>query len=251
VFVEKGGTLTVRRSTIGRNRIDLTTAMPASVDVGAQSGGIFLGEQTTATIRSSAITGNAVTGSNARGDGIFCRGGVGVDGGSFTLADSTVSDNHVTGTAPAASSSAGDFLACSGALDLFADDVEITGSRFIGNSVRATTSSGTALVVGGAISAVAGTRATIADSVFERNKAMAVSRSGAAIVDGGAIHNGHLTELRRVTVTRNAALASGPKRQARGGGIYSGLVPGLTGSVHITLDHTNVNHNRPDQCHGC
>jgi hypothetical protein len=251
VFVEKGGNLTVRRSTIAGNRVDLRTAMPASVDVSAQSGGIFLGEQTNATIRSSAINGNAVTGSNTRGNGIFCRGGVGVDGGTFTLADSTVSDNHVSGTAPAASSSAGDFLACGGALDLFADTVDITGTRFIGNSVRASTSSGTALVVGGAISAVAGTRATIADSVFSRNTATAASRSGAAIVDGGAIHNGHLTELRRVTVTRNTATALGPRAQARGGGIYSGLVPGLSGQVHLTLDHTNVSLNRPDQCHGC
>jgi hypothetical protein len=153
--------------------------------------------------------------------------------------------------ARATSSQAGDFLACAGGLDLFANTVDISRARIIGNSVRARTSSGTALAVGGAISAVAASKATVTDSVFSRNSGIALSSKGSAIVFAGAIHNGGTTELRRVTVTNNRARARAPKATARGGGIYSGLVPGLDSPVHLTVVHSVIACNSPDQCHGC
>jgi hypothetical protein len=106
-------------------------------------------------------------------------------------------------------------------------------------------------VIGGAISAIAGRQATITNSVFTHNSATALSTSGAAIVYAGAIHNGHITVLRRVTVTDNRATARAPKAVATGGGIYSGLVPGLQGAVHLTVIHSTIDRNKPDQCHAC
>jgi hypothetical protein len=252
MFVDNGWSLVVRRSTISANRSELATAMPDSVDISGQSAGIYLGDNTHATIRNSAISNNIVLGTNTRGSGVFCRAGLGIgQGGSFALSDSSVSNNHVSATARAKSSDPAAFLACAGALDLFAQTVNITNTRIVGNSARASTSSGTALVVGGAISAVAGSQATITNSVFSHNSGTALSTSGSAFVYAGAIHNGHTTELRRVTVTDNLATARAPNAAAHGGGIYSGLVPGLDSPVHLTVVHSTIARNKPNQCQGC
>ncbi|MEA2283177.1 MAG: hypothetical protein QOK21_3784 [Solirubrobacteraceae bacterium] len=252
IFLGEGGTLSMHRSTVGRNRADLTAAMPASVDVNAQSAGILLAAGSRATIRDSAISSNAVTGTNSDGAGTFCRGGLGVDdNSSVVLSGSTISHNRVSATARATPREPGAFLACAGALDLFPDTVRITKTRIVGNSVRARTSSGTALAVAGAISAVAANGTRIADSLISRNRASAVSARGSAMVYAGGLHNGHVTRLRRVTVSRNVASAHGRKTLTRGGGIYNGLVPGLDFPVKLDIAHSVVAHNRPDQCYGC
>jgi hypothetical protein len=250
IYVD-GGTLAVRGSKISANRAEMAIAMPPTVDVNAACAAICIESRASATIRGTLISANVVSGSNSQGNGVWCGGGISTgDGGSFFLANSTVSNNRVTASAEATSSKVGDFLACSGALDLFAARVRISNSRIVGNTVSARTTSGAALVVAGAVSPVS-PNAVITKAVFSGNSAKASSDRGSAVAYGGAIANGNALTLRRSRVTGNSARAKSPKGVAHGGGIFDGQIPGLDQPGRIRRVASVVARNTPDQCYQC
>jgi hypothetical protein len=124
---------------------------------------------------------------------------------------------------------------------------------------------------------------TVQDSRISDNTSEAVSESGSATMQGGGIYNDSLLRLRDVDVTGNSGRANGPTGIAQGGGIWNGVglePPGsplqltlektnvtenvVTGSSGIgvqggglfttssvTLVHTHIADNTPDQCVGC
>jgi hypothetical protein len=250
-----GGALSIRGSNVSANRTEMAISMPPSVDVSANCAGICIESGATASIRRTLISGNVISGSNDRGNGVWCGSAFSTgDGGSFTLSDSTVSNNRVTASARSTSPTipvAGDaFLACSGAADLFAARVRISNSRIVGNSISARTTSGSALAVAGAVSTVS-PNAVITNTLFSRNSATAFSGNGPAVAYGGAIGNGNALTFRRSRVTGNLVRAPSRHGVARGGGIFDGHIPGLDQPGRIRLMHSVVAHNRPDQCFQC
>jgi hypothetical protein len=252
---DDGGALSIRGSTVSSNRTEMAISMPRSVDVSASCAGICLESGATAGIRGTLISGNVISGSNDRGNGVWCGSGFSTgDGGSFTLSNSTVSNNRVTATARSTSPKiplgSEAFLACSGAADLFAARVRISNSRIVGNSISARTTSGSALAVAGAVSTVS-PNALITNTLFSRNSATAFSGKGPTVAYGGAIGNGNALTFRRSRVTGNSVRAASRHGVARGGGIFDGQIPDLHQPGRIRLVHSVVAHNTPDQCFRC
>ena len=124
---------------------------------------------------------------------------------------------------------------------------------------------------------------TISDSVISRNRVTATTTTGSATVQAGGIANIGVLTLRNTSVSDNSATASGPTGSAKGGGIWQRLGPNgprltqlalvdsavthntLTATVGITvqggglftplfpvtLTHSLIAQNVPDQCYGC
>jgi hypothetical protein len=254
IYVD-GGALSIRGSAVSANRTEMVVSMPPSVEVSANCAGICLESGATASIRGTLISGNVISGSNDRGNGVWCGSGFSTgDGGSFTLSDSTVSSNRVTATARSTSPripvGSDAFLVCSGAADLFAARVRISNSRIVGNSISARTTSGSALAVAGAVSTVS-PNAAITNTLFSRNSASAFSGKGPAVAYGGAIGNGNALTFRQSRVTRNTVRAPSRHGVTHGGGIFDGQIPDLDQPGRIRLVHSVVAHNRPDQCFQC
>ena len=124
---------------------------------------------------------------------------------------------------------------------------------------------------------------SLTNSVVSNNHLHASSPTGSvSVIGAGVIVAEHTLTLRNTTVSGNTGDASGPSGFARGGGIYDGpffdiagsplvlmnsSVTGnvLTGSAGIrlqggglyiqnqplTLTHSVIAGNSPDQCYGC
>jgi hypothetical protein len=250
-----GGALSIRGSTVSANRTEMVASMPPSVEVSANCAGICLESGATASIHGTLISGNVVSGSNDRGNGVCCGSGFSTGhGGSFSLSDSTVSNNRVTATARSTSPripvGSDAFLVCSGAADVFAARIRISNSKIVGNSISARTTSGSALAVAGAVSTVS-PNAVITNTLFSRNSASAFSGKGPAAAYGGAIGNGNALTFRQSRVTANSVRAPSRHGVAHGGGIFDGQIPDLDQPGRIRLLHSVVAHNRPDQCFQC
>jgi hypothetical protein len=152
--------------------------------------------------------------------------------------------------------------------------------RITGNTTLVTSEDGAAQATGGAIYNGGATRIT--HSVISGNRLTARSAHGSASVLGGAVLNdgAHLM-LKHDLIKDNHAIATGPDGFARGGGIWNGRLF-LKQPPHLTLDHTGaigntlsaspglpvkggglftafpvtinhspIAHNNPDQCAGC
>jgi hypothetical protein len=272
-----GGALTITDSRVSDNTADTTSAVSIGVEQEATAGGIQVQGNASATIRSTAITGNSVSSTNTIGDAIAFSGGLHANG-PIVLRDSTVSDNRVA--AATATGSAGRADADSGAGEI--DDATVTNTRFTGNSVSATSPVGTARASAGAFLAGARDRLTIGDSLIGANRLTATTTTGSATVLGGAITNVGVLTLRNTSVSHNAGTASGPNGSARGGGIWNGSDPfgppltalalvdsavtdntltaspgitvqggGLFTLFPVTLTNSVIAGNVPDQCSGC
>ena len=230
----------------------------------------------TATISNTTISGNSVTMTNTVGDTEAFSGGILVDlDVDFTMSNSVVADNSVSSVTLAGS--LGNAEGDSGAGAILGT---ISNTRFTGNTVSVSSSAGDATALAGAIIDFG----SIANSVISDNHVHASSPSGTVFAAGGAIvvDEPGLT-LRSSEVSGNTADASGASGSARGGGIFDAPIadgpPGgpltlvnsqvtanaLTGSAGIprqggglyiqnlplTLTHSVIANNSPDQCSGC
>jgi hypothetical protein len=122
---------------------------------------------------------------------------------------------------------------------------------------------------------------TLRDSVISGNVDEADSSTGPATVQGSGVFNNSLLTMNRVAVNGNVGRADGQGGVAQGGGIWNGVDisgppvaltlmhssvvgnalaaspgierqgGGLYTSSPVTLDHTVIALNRPDQCVGC
>jgi hypothetical protein len=278
--ISGGGLLTIDDSVVSGNSVDVDAAFPGEVN--SFTGGIEVtGGGSSATISRTIVRGNSVRATNAGGDVLAGVGGISTDEDvTLVLRDSAVDHNSVSVDASAAGAGA---IAIAGGLEI-EGDVAVTGSRFIGNEVRASTPAGTTVAAGGGIFAGSVEPVSVSDSLVAGNSVEAVSAGGFVIAQGGGVFNSGLLTLRRTHVLNNRATANGPAGFAHGGGIWNGLVPlpglppdaqlalidsvvtanellaspglerlggGLFTTVPVTLTSTVLAGNSPDQCFGC
>jgi hypothetical protein len=234
-----GGTLTITDSQVSENTAHSSSAVPSGVEQEATAGGIQVQGNASATIRSTTITGNSVSSTNAVGDAIAFSGGLHADG-PIVLRDSTISDNSVA--AATATGSTGRADVDSGAGEINAD-ATISNTRFTGNSATARSSAGVAHAAAGAIVTAAFDRMTISDSVISANRLTATTTTGSTFVQGGGISNLGVLTLRNTRVGDSRGTASGPGGLAQGGGIWNGSVPDGPPSVRLALVDSAVTHN--------
>ncbi len=276
-IMASGGTLKVSNSSVTENSAALAASLPNSVELLANGGGMHISSDvSTATISNTTIAGNSVTMTNTVGDTEAFAGGILVDlDVDFTMSNSVVADNSVNSATLAGSS--GNAEGDSGAGALLGT---IRNTRFTGNTVSVTSAAGDATAFAGAIIDFG----SIANSVISDNHVHASSPSGTVFDAGGAIvvDEPGLT-LRNSEVSGNTTDASGASGSAQGGGIFDAPIadgpPGgplrlvnsevtansLTGSagiarqggglyiqtVPLTLTHSVIANNSPDQCFGC
>jgi hypothetical protein len=270
-----GGTLTISNSTVTDNHASLAASLPNSVELNAVAGGVHVTDNVTAaTISNTAISGNSVSMTNTVGDAAAFSGGLHTDG-TFTLSNDVIADNSVYSvTLPG---SPGDAEGDSGAGEMAGT---ISNTRFTGNSVTVKSANGTADAAAGA----AIFTGTLTNSNVSGNTVTAASPHGTVVLAGGGLQTGGPLTLRNTTVSGNRGDAKGLTGTAQGGGIFavdesaSGGPPGgplilanatithnlLTGTTGITLQgggifatnpvtltHTVIADNVPDECDGC
>ena len=278
IFVNAGA-FEMDHSSVNGNSVSLAAALPGSVDLGAQAGGIHLADDAgPATITDSSISGNTLTMTNSVGPADAFSGGLHVDWGvqPFAMTDSVIANNKVSVRTLAGST--GDASGDSGAGELHGT---FEGTRFTGNTVSIGSVAGNAYALAGA----AIFTGVISHGTVAGNTITASSPSGEAWIGGGALvaDEGGIT-LRQTSVRDNMLRVSGhASATAQGGGIFDSPIPDgppggpltldhsrvtgnlLTGStgatlqgggiyasgVPVTITSSVVSHNRPDQCVGC
>jgi hypothetical protein len=277
-----GGTLTLTNSSVTDNSSILSSSLPADIEQVANGGGIHIGGGVTrAAISNSTFARNSVTATNAIGDAIAFSGGLHVDAGvDFKMSNTVLSGNTVSCATLASSSGNAD---CDSAGAQLVGN--ITNSVVSGNSVTASSAHGDATAGGNFILGASMTNSTIRD-----NHGLATSAQGSAFALGGGlwvdsapdVGVGGLT-LRNSSVSGNTAEAHGVTGAARGGGVYDPAPANppfggplvlqnssVTGNVltasaglsreggglyirgqSLTLRHSSITGNTPDQCSGC
>jgi hypothetical protein len=272
-----GGTLKITNSSVTGNSAALAASLPSSVELLANGGGMHItSDVSTATIRNTTVSGNSVSMTNTVGDAEAFSGGLHVDlDVDFTMSNSVVADNSVgSATLPGSSGNAG---GDSGAGELLGT---ISNTRFTGNTLTVNSAAGDATAFAGAIIDFG----SITNSVITDNHVLASSPSGTLFGAAGAIvvDEPGLT-LRNSEVSGNTVEANGASGSAQGGGIFDAPIangpPGgplmllnsrvtgnaLSGSPNIalqggglyiqnqplTLTHSVIANNSPDQCFGC
>jgi hypothetical protein len=271
-----GGTVKVTDSSITANRASLAASFPTSVDLLANGGAIHLaGDVSTARISNTTISGNSVRMTNSVGDAEAFSGGIHVNPGTdFTMGNSVVADNSVSSATLAGSS--GNAEGDSGAGELLGT---ISNTHFTGNTVTVASAAGDATAFAGAIIDFG----TITNGVISDNQVDASSPSGTVFAAGAIVVDEPGVTLRNGEVSGNTAVANGASGSAQGGGIFDApiadgppggplklLNSGVTGNAlsgspgialqggglyidnkPLTMTHSFIANNSPDQCFGC
>jgi hypothetical protein len=270
------GSVAIADSAVTGNRTVLQAALPASVEMLAQSGGFFIdSDGLRATVTGSSISGNSVSMTNTVGDATAFSGGINIGPAvNFAMRDSVISDNRVSASTLRGSRGNAEGDTGGAAVLGTVARVEVTG-----NTVTVLSASGDATAaIGGLIHT-----GTLSTSIVSGNHVRASSPRGSATVLGAGIlvAEAGLT-IRASAVTGNTGEAFGRRGLARGGGIYDGPIFDLVGSPlvlsgstvsgntltasgsitveggglfvqdqPVTLIHTEIEGNAPDQCVGC
>jgi hypothetical protein len=284
LFVE-GGSLDVDRSDVSHNRADLQTRWPVLgqgelIEMGAHAGGIHVGggaagtlitrsrinhnvvrtvdpvgeplafdaallsHLTPLTMRDTEISHNRVISEVATTDDILPVGSVVEINAGGTVSDTRITDNSVTihsvdGSAVGSSGLAVyDFVGN-------ADPVDLTRVVVSGNRVRASSTHGSAGVLGVGIfnnTVLRARSSTVRDNA-------GTARAPVTMAQGGGIWNGAFLSgppvdlaLTSSRVVHNSVAATDAS-SAQGGGIYN--------AGTVTLERSQVAHNRPDDCFAC
>ena len=272
-----GGTITVSNSSVTDNSAALAGSLPNSVEQLAVGGGFHITSNVSAaTISNTTISGNSITMTNTVGDATAFSGGVHVDlDVDFKMSNSTVADNRVSSATLAGS--LGNAESDSGAGELLG---KINNTRFTGNIVTVSSAAGDATAFAGAFIDFG----SITNGVVSDNHVHASSPGGTVFAAGGAlvVDEPGLT-LRNTQVSGNTVDASGASGSAQGGGIFDAPIAngppggpltlvnsGVTGNAlsgspgialqggglyiqnqPLTLTHSVIAGNSPDQCYGC
>jgi hypothetical protein len=241
-----GGSLTVRNSVFDRNVASLTSNLPSFaggnlIDMNANSGGIHVGDGIPVSVENTAITNNAVTAVDPFGEPCAIDSAMLVGASPLTMRATLISGNSVSGTV----ATSADVGPCGSALELDGGGM-ISNSQIIGNPSSEVSSTGDA-AVNGALAVLTFNNdpklVTVDHSIISGNSASATSASGSASAQGGGVFTNSLLTLDHVLVSGNAAKAQAPAGEAQGGGIWNGIE--LSGPpVELTLDHSSVIHNQ-------
>jgi Right handed beta helix region len=283
LFVDSGS-LSVRNSVVSDNGAHLTTAWPVlatdgPIEMNANSGGIHVGDDTPTRIANTTISGNSVSAVDPVGEPVGFDAAMLIGSGTLTMRNTSITGNHVTETV----ATTADFGPGGSALELDGGGT-IANTEITGNDMTSTSPTGDSAVAGALAVFTFNDDpqlVTVKDSVISGNTATASSPSGSATVHGVGIFNNSLLDLRHVQVDNNSANATGLSGEAQGGGIWNGVQlsgppvtltlegtsvtrNALTGSAGIdlaggglfttepvTLTHSLIARNAPDQCSGC
>jgi len=272
-----GGTLTATNSSVTDNSAALAASLPNSVELLANGGAIHVaGDVSIAKIRNTTISGNSVSMTNDVGDAEAFSGGIHVDiDVDFAMSNSVVADNSVHSAT--LSGSSGNAEGDSGAGEIHGI---VSDARFTGNSVTVSSAAGDATAFAGALMDFG----SITNGVISHNHVHASSPSGEVFAAGGAIAVDETgLALRNSELSANTVGANGASGSAQGGGIFDApinngppsgplklLNTGVTGNAlsgsagialqggglfiqnqPLTLTHSVIANNSPDQCFGC
>jgi hypothetical protein len=255
--IKDHGVLQLSNSRVTGNSSELSSSFPGSLfdgsEAAAEGGGITIQPSGSATITSSAISGNIASADNAGGD--VNAGAAGIDSdGSLTLSDSSVDNNQAHSSVPPASGFVA--IALGGGLEVEIGSTTVNNTRIHRNGVRAESASGLVAVNGAAFMNENGGTLTLHNSDVSENNVVADGAFGFA--NGGGISNvsavplippaGPLT-LVNSRLTDNVVTAS-PGITPMGGGLFTADVLSFQ-PLPVTLIHTVIAGNSPDQCFGC
>jgi hypothetical protein len=239
IYIYRRGTLTVHESSISRNTARLTTEYPASVtDLNANSGGAYVANAGSATLDHATFNGNRVSVSAPNGHAAGFDSALLVGASPLILTNSVIQDNSVTvhvGSSREGGSGGGLEADAYAAIDHI---------RVIGNRVTVTSTSGRALATAIVNMFVNGPRAAeFADSVISGNSVRASSKTGTAQIQGAGLANNGRLDLRNVRITGNTGSTSARDGWAHGGGIFNGLVFNVP-KPHLSLTGVTISANR-------
>ncbi len=288
IFVDGGGSLTVDRSSISANISSLANSIPtpypdqvgATDDENAQTGGVFLSDGSTATIRHSTLDGNTVVANTPLGQGIAADAALCACGDvPLTIANSRIDGNTLTENVFSS-----DANGPSGPSTLEADaNATITNTGIAGNTATVTAPTSDAAAIGAVGFFFGGTvTPTMTNTAITDNRSIANAPQGSATVQGAGISNNGPLVLTNDRISANTASANGQSGFVQGAGIWNGLLfggptspltlqntsvmgnalsggPGITlqgagiytPGFPITLTNSVVSRNTPDQCDGC
>jgi hypothetical protein len=274
------GTFSMSNSSVTDNSATVSDDFRGFVPVG----GLHVQNQAQgASISNSTISGNSATvtqSSGSRPAGAQSGGlKIDIDDTNVRLSNDTISDNSVSVTTLPGSTA--DAFAWGGAGEIGGT---LSNVRITGNSVDVSSAAGNAQALGGANVFDGG---TISNSLIGNNHVRVSAPLGSVDITGGGLDVFGPTTLRNSTVSGNMVDASGASGSARGGGIADIAFPfgpadgppggplvlqnsnvtgnslngsaGLTlqgGGIYLqdepmTLTHSLVSGNVPDQCFGC
>jgi hypothetical protein len=283
LFVDSGS-LSVRNTVVSDNSAQLTTAWPVMaangpIEMNANSGGIHVGDDTPTLIANTTISGNSVSAVDPVGEPIGFDAAMLIGSGTLTMRDTKITGNHAAETV----ATTADFGPGGSVLELDGGGT-IIDTQITGNDMTSTSPTGDSAVAGALAVFTFNDDpqlVTVRDSVISANTATASSPAGSATAQGAGIFNNSLLDLRHVQVSDNSANATGLSGRAQGGGIWNGIQlsgppvtltlegssvtrNALTGSAGVdlaggglftsepvTLTHSLIARNVPDQCSGC
>jgi hypothetical protein len=252
IFVNTGS-LVVNHSTVSNNQANLVTKWPVRaqgtvISMGANSGGIHMGDGGHAKIVDSTLSHNQVLGSDVNGEPTTFDSAMLVGNSHLSMTGTTIS--HNTGKALLATTADGGFSGTALEIDAGAT---VTDSKVIGNTATTTSPHG----VAGASNAVGifdfftdPRQVTFSHDTITGNSATSITTDGSALVTGAGVINNSLLHLVDSTVSGNTAtVQSGSSTSddaavptVQGAGIWNG--PMLSGPpVTLQLDNTSVTNN--------
>ena len=277
--------VTIRNSTVTGNSASLTTNLPEFADgqlieLNANSGGIHIGDGVPTTVDGIVITGNSASADDPHGEADAIDAAMLVGDSPLTIRDSTISGNRLTDDLATNADSGSD----GSAMEADGGGM-ISNTRITGNTVTVVSPNGVAGNAGAGLAVLNNTNdarlLTVSDSAISGNTAIARTSTGSATITGAGILNDSLLKLDKVVVSGNAGTATGPSGTAQGAGIWNSTdisgppvqltldntavtgnslsgSPGITlqgggmfTTLPVTLIHSLIAGNIPDQCFGC
>jgi hypothetical protein len=261
--IADNGGMTIEDCSVDGNTSAVVATVPNTFPFGdgeeANAGGIQIAPGGVVTIGHSTVDGNTASTFNDGGDADTSTGGI-HNHGWLELDHVDVSGNTVSASvAPGSGFTAG---AQGGGLQLGSDPSTTTlrHSRVTGNSVSADSAGGTVFVAGAGLANINGVL-TLDHTNVTGNSGAANGSSGfqlpigelAAV--GGGIDNIGLGGAPVVSLSHTSVggnTLSSTAAAPRGGGIFTRDVLSQAGDpFEVTLDHTAVTGNSPDDCDGC
>ncbi len=281
----------VRGGAISDNEASLTSKLPyfvgdakgSTIDMNANGGGAHFGGGSSISIAHARINENKVSVEDPKGEPYAFDSALHFsEGSTIDVRHSTIEDNQVR-----AKVGSSEHVGPSGA----AFDINgpsrgshapqtVSHVRFTGNTTLVRSEDGEAQAAPGAI--YIGTATRITHSVISGNRLTALSAKGSASVFGvGVLNDGARLVLQGDLIKDNHGIAIGPEGFARGGGIWNDRLflkqpprltlkhtrvigntlsarpglpvkgGGLFTAFPVTLNHSQIAHNHPDQCAGC
>ncbi len=281
----------VRGGAISDNEASLTSKLPyfvgdakgSTIDMNANGGGAHFGGGSSISIAHARINENKVSVEDPKGEPYAFDSALHFsEGSTIDLRHSTIEDNQVR-----AKVGSSEHVGPSGAaLDINGPSrgshapQRVSHVRITANTTLVTSKDGEAQAAPGAI--YNGTVMRITHSVISGNRLTALSAKGSASVFGvGVINDGARLVLQGDLIKDNHGIAIGPDGFARGGGIWNDRLflkqpprlslkhtrvigntlsaspglpvkgGGLFTAFPVTLNHSQIAHNHPDQCAGC